>query len=169
MMYLLTTQQKDLLVGQFFAPASMFNPVQDINGDWFISSQEVNLCINPDFQWVKNLTQMTYTPPPSPENRQQKVDVITSYMKSQVNDSQYISFLTDVRDYLVDYTFYSDSLYYWVGTTYSVEWGDYTWSISNRNGNVGVDHFNLHKVIKSDTPISYYSEKNDNEEEVGQY
>ena len=48
-----------------------------------------------------------------------------------------------------------------------IEWGDYTWSISNRNGNVGVDHFNLHKVIKSDTPISYYSEKNDNEEEVG--
>ena len=126
MMYLLTTEQKNLLVGQFFAPASMFNPVQDINGDWFISSQEVNLCINPDFQWVKNLTQMTYTPPPSPENRQQKVDVITSYMKSQVNDSQYISFLTDVRDYLVDYTFYSDSLYYWVGTTYSVDWGDYT-------------------------------------------
>ena len=126
MMYLLTTEQKNLLVGQFFAPASMFNPVQDINGDWFISSQEVNLCINPDFQWVKNLTQMTYIPPPAPENRQQKVDVITSYMKSQVNDSQYISFLTDVRDYLVDYTFYSDSLYYWVGTTYSVEWGDYT-------------------------------------------
>ena len=48
-----------------------------------------------------------------------------------------------------------------------IEWGDYTWSISNRNGDVGVDHFNLHKVIKSDTPISYYSEKNDNEEEVG--
>ena len=48
-----------------------------------------------------------------------------------------------------------------------IEWGEYTWSISNRNGDVGVDHFNLHKVIKSDTPISYYSEKNDNEEEVG--
>ena len=48
-----------------------------------------------------------------------------------------------------------------------IEWGEYTWSISNRNGDVGVDHFNLHKVIKSDAPISYYSEKNDNEEEVG--
>ena len=48
-----------------------------------------------------------------------------------------------------------------------IEWGDYTWSISNRNGDVGVDHFNLHKVIKSDAPISYYSEKNDNDEEVG--
>ena len=48
-----------------------------------------------------------------------------------------------------------------------IEWGEYTWSISNRNGDVGVDHFNLHKVIKSDAPISYYSEKNDNDEEVG--
>ena len=48
-----------------------------------------------------------------------------------------------------------------------IEWGDYTWNIATGNGSVGVDHFNLHKVIKSDTPISYYSEKNDNEEEVG--
>lgn len=48
-----------------------------------------------------------------------------------------------------------------------IEWGSYSWSIATGNGAVGSDHFNLHKVIKSDTPISYYSEKNDNEEEVG--
>ena len=48
-----------------------------------------------------------------------------------------------------------------------IEWGDYSWSIVSINGGVGSDHFNLHKVIKSDTPISYYSEKNDNDEEVG--
>ncbi len=126
MMYLLTQQQKDLLVGQNYAPSSIFNPVQDINGDWFISEQEVNQCVNQEFDWVKTLPQMVFTPPPSPENRQQKVDVITSYMKSQVNDSQYISFLLDARDYLIDYTFYSDVLYYWVGTTYSDQWGDFT-------------------------------------------
>ena len=45
-----------------------------------------------------------------------------------------------------------------------IEWGSYSWSIATGNGAVGSDHFNLHKVIKSDTPISYYSEKNDNEE-----
>lgn len=45
-----------------------------------------------------------------------------------------------------------------------IEWGSYSWSIASGNGVVGPDHFNLHKVIKSDTPISYYSEKNDNEE-----
>jgi hypothetical protein len=45
-----------------------------------------------------------------------------------------------------------------------IEWGEYSWSIVSINGGVGSDHFNLHKVIKSDTPISYYSEKVDNEE-----
>jgi hypothetical protein len=48
-----------------------------------------------------------------------------------------------------------------------IEWGGYTWSIASSNKNPGSDHFNLHKVIKSDAPISYYSEKNDNKEEVG--
>ena len=46
-----------------------------------------------------------------------------------------------------------------------IEWGSYSWSITGINGGVGSDHFNLHKVIKSDTPISYYSEKKDNYEE----
>jgi hypothetical protein len=48
-----------------------------------------------------------------------------------------------------------------------IEWGSYSWSIANSNKSPGVDHFNLHKVIKSDTPISYYSKKSDNDEEVG--
>jgi hypothetical protein len=125
-MYLLTTQQKDLLVGQFFAPSSMFNPVQDINGDWFISQQEVDQCTNTEFSWVKTLPQMTYTPPVIPENRPQKVDLVTSYMKTQVNDSEYISFLLDSRDLLIDYTFYSDALYYWIATTHSQDWGDFS-------------------------------------------
>ena len=125
-MYLLTTQQKDLLVGQYYAPASMFNPVQDVNGDWFISQQEVDQCINPQFDWVKTLPGVEYTPPPIPENRQQKVDIITSYMKSELTDAQFRSFISDSRNYLLDYTYYSDSLYYWVETTNSVEWGDYT-------------------------------------------
>lgn len=48
-----------------------------------------------------------------------------------------------------------------------IEWGDYAWSIASSNKSPGFDHFNLHKVIKSDTPISYYSKKSDNDEEVG--
>ncbi len=34
---LLTEQQKDLLVGQLYAPDSYFNPLQDINLNWVIS------------------------------------------------------------------------------------------------------------------------------------
>jgi hypothetical protein len=45
-----------------------------------------------------------------------------------------------------------------------IEWGDYSWSIASSDKNPGGDHFNLHKVIKSDTPISYYIEKSDNED-----
>ena len=125
-LYQLTEEQKNEIVGQFFAPSSMFNPVQDINGYWFISGQEVDGCVNPDFQWVKTLPGVEYTPPPIPENRQQKIDAITSYMKSELTDAQFRSFISDSRNYLLDYTYYSDSLYYWVETTNSVEWGDYT-------------------------------------------
>ena len=125
-LYKLTIEQKDLLVGQLFAPASYFNPVQDINGDWFISSQEVSSCVDPDFQWVTTLPAVEYIPPLSPENRQQKVDTITSYMKSQLTDSEFRTFLSDCRTYLIDYTYYSDSLYYWVETSNNADWGDYT-------------------------------------------
>ena len=46
-LYQLTEEQKNEIVGQFFAPSSMFNPVQDINGYWFITDQEVDGCVNP--------------------------------------------------------------------------------------------------------------------------
>ena len=126
MIYLLTIQQKDSLVGQFYAPSCMFNPIQDINGDWFITSQEVIDCVNPDLQWVKDLPQMSFTPPPLVENRTQKVDAITSFMKSELTEIQFREFISDARNYLIDYTYYSDTLYYWVGTTFSAEWGDFT-------------------------------------------
>ena len=126
MVYQLTEQQKNELVGEFFAPASMFNPIQDANGTWIITGQEVNGCVNPDFLWVQNLPTITFVPPVLPENRQQKVEVVTSYMKSQLTDSEFRIFLSDCRTYLTDYTFYSDALVYWVATTYSVEWGAFT-------------------------------------------
>jgi hypothetical protein len=124
--YQLTEQQKNELVGQFFAPASMFNPIQDANGIWIITDQEVNGCTNPDFLWVQNLPTITYVPPVIPENRQQKVDAITAYMKSQLTDAEFRTFLSDSRTYLIDYTYYSDSLVYWVETTNNVDWGDFT-------------------------------------------
>lgn len=63
---LLTEQQKDLLVGQLYAPDSYFNPLQDINLNWIISQEEMNQCVNPDFLWVKDLDLIPYEPKPTP-------------------------------------------------------------------------------------------------------
>lgn len=61
--YKLNTQQKDLLIGNEFAPNQYFNPVFDINGDYFIFDVEVEGCVNEDFMWVKELPQAEYVPP----------------------------------------------------------------------------------------------------------
>jgi hypothetical protein len=59
---LLTTEQKDSLAGQWYAPDSYFNPIQDINSNWIISLEEVDQCVNPEFMWVKGLPQIPYEP-----------------------------------------------------------------------------------------------------------
>jgi hypothetical protein len=59
---LLTQEQKELLVGQTFAPYSYFNPIQDINDDWVISLQEIEYCTNGEFQWVKELPLIEFIP-----------------------------------------------------------------------------------------------------------
>ena len=38
--YKLTPEQADTLRGKEFSPDNYFNPVQDINGDWFIFEVE---------------------------------------------------------------------------------------------------------------------------------
>jgi len=124
--YQLTEQQKNELVGQLYAPSQFFNPIQDANGIWIITDQEVNGCVNPDFMWVQNLPTITYVPPVLPENRQEKVDVITSYMRSELTPSQFRTFMTDARNHLLDYIYYSNSLYYWVETTNNTDWGNYS-------------------------------------------
>lgn len=59
---LLTEQQKDSLVGVEYAPDSFFNPIQDKNGNWIISLEEVEQCVNTDFMWVKELPLIEYEP-----------------------------------------------------------------------------------------------------------
>ena len=59
---LLTEQQKDSLVGVEYAPDSFFNPIQDANGNWIISLEEVQQCVNTDFMWVKELPLIEYEP-----------------------------------------------------------------------------------------------------------
>lgn len=61
-MYKLTLQQKELLVGKMFADDSYFAPTQDINGDWFISKEEIDQCVVEEFLWVKDLEESGFIP-----------------------------------------------------------------------------------------------------------
>jgi hypothetical protein len=63
---LLTESQKNELVGQLYDEDSYFNPLQDIEDDWIISVEEMEFCVNPEFQWVKDLPLIEYKPKPSP-------------------------------------------------------------------------------------------------------
>lgn len=58
----LTIEQKQTIEGQQYAPDCFFNPVQDINNDWIISTQEMDNCINPEFIFVKYLPLIEYQP-----------------------------------------------------------------------------------------------------------
>lgn len=60
---LLTIEQKDQIEGQYFAEDQRFNPVQDGEGDWIISTQEMYGCINPDYMWVRELPLITWIAP----------------------------------------------------------------------------------------------------------
>ena len=58
----LTTEQKDLLIGQMWNNGSYFNPTLDANENWFISNEEVNGCEKEEFAWVKELAEIDYNP-----------------------------------------------------------------------------------------------------------
>ena len=57
----ITPQQADELKGVQFVPDNYFNPIQDGNGNWIISLEEVEQCI---IDWVKDLPMIEYTPKP---------------------------------------------------------------------------------------------------------
>jgi hypothetical protein len=63
---LLTEMQKNELLGQLYDEDSFFNPIQDLDDQWIISVEEMEFCVNPEFQWVKTLPLIEYIPKPSP-------------------------------------------------------------------------------------------------------
>ncbi len=63
---LLTIEQKDILVSQLYDDDSYFNPIQDDFDQWVISTEEIDFCVNPEFQWVKELPLIEYVPKPAP-------------------------------------------------------------------------------------------------------
>ena len=58
--YLLTEEQKNLLIGREFTKDSEFNPIQDINDNWIISIEEVELASYKKNIWVKDLPEIEY-------------------------------------------------------------------------------------------------------------
>jgi len=66
---LLTESQKNELVGQLYDEDSYFNPIQDANDNWIISVEEMEFCVNPEFQWVKYLPLIEYKPKPEPPQK----------------------------------------------------------------------------------------------------
>ena len=61
-MYKLNIEQKELITGKEYTNDSHFNPIQDVNLDWFISVEEVEQCTNPEFSFVKKLPLTEYEP-----------------------------------------------------------------------------------------------------------
>jgi hypothetical protein len=59
---LLTIEQKEEIIGQWYAPDSYFNPIQDAQDNWVISVEEMEQCVNPEFMWVKDLPLIEYLP-----------------------------------------------------------------------------------------------------------
>jgi hypothetical protein len=63
---LLTETQKNQLVGQLYDSDSYFNPIQDIDSNWIISTEEMDQNENPQFIWVRELPLIEYKPIPTP-------------------------------------------------------------------------------------------------------
>jgi hypothetical protein len=63
---LLTEVQKDELVGVYYSADSIYNPIQDIEDNWVISTEEMIYTTNEETLWVKDLELIEYKPKPSP-------------------------------------------------------------------------------------------------------
>lgn len=57
--YQLTPEQAELLRGVQYVTDMTFNPIQDANGNWIISSEEVS---STTIDWVKELPAIEYVP-----------------------------------------------------------------------------------------------------------
>jgi hypothetical protein len=58
---LLTTEQKDILLNKEFNEGCVFNPIQDMNGNWVISIEEMGMA-STEYDWLKGLDLIEYEP-----------------------------------------------------------------------------------------------------------
>jgi hypothetical protein len=61
MIAIITTEQKNILIGKTYDGVCFFNPILDLNDNWIISEQEVN---QSGLQWLKDLPLTEYLPKP---------------------------------------------------------------------------------------------------------
>lgn len=59
----ITEEQAIEITNQEYSPGSLFNPVQDINGDWFVSEIERGLG-SELFPWLTGLEAVDFIPVP---------------------------------------------------------------------------------------------------------
>ncbi len=59
---LLTLEQKNEIEGKEFAPDSFYKPLEDANGNWIISVQEMEFATIPPYEWVHNLPLIDFQP-----------------------------------------------------------------------------------------------------------
>lgn len=60
---IITETQKNSLIGELVQPDWYFNPVQDCDGNWIISEQEIDGSIYPQNEWVKSLPLIDWCAP----------------------------------------------------------------------------------------------------------
>ena len=72
LVYLLNASQRTMLLGEQYTVNAYFEPVQDDNGNWIITSEQINNCTNSDFLPggnkfdVTSLPTIPWVPPPNP-------------------------------------------------------------------------------------------------------
>jgi hypothetical protein len=66
--YILTSEEKNQIQGQFFTTYEFFDCVQDINDVWFLFLSEQNKkdILNTEYNWILDLPQGEYIPKPAP-------------------------------------------------------------------------------------------------------
>jgi hypothetical protein len=78
---ILTETEKNSLVGQLVESGWYFNPVLDCDGNWIISTQEMDNSIYPQNDWVKSLPLIEWCSPP-PSGITESFSATTGYVGS---------------------------------------------------------------------------------------
>ena len=63
---LLTEEQKDILIGKQYLDGVYYNPVQDNEGNWIISIEEIDNTTDENYLWIKDISLIPFNPKQRP-------------------------------------------------------------------------------------------------------